>query len=161
MISSSRIKPKTKYLSKLNVTINMKTRNILVVGIILVLVLLYGCDIAPTSAPPPTPGPSTQIFETRICSESTITPSGLRDAEIAFIDVVDAIKSLDEFERWLKLQPCITSVVQGEGVVETQPPMKEFITTFRMLEGPVTKSIDVSILDNNKFVFNEMHDADN
>ena len=137
-------------------TMNMKTRNILVVGIVLALVFLYGC----AKPQPPLVEPNTQIFETRICSGNTITASGLMDAEIAFIDVVDAIKSLDEFERWLKLQPCMTSVVQGEGIIETQPPMKEFITTFRMPEGPVTKSIDVSILENNKFVFNEMHDSE-
>lgn len=135
----------------------MKTRNILVIGIVLAMVFLYGC----TKPQPPLVEPDAQIFETRICSENTITASELGDAEITFIDVVDAIKSLDEFERWLKLQPCITSVVQGEGIIETQPPMKEFITTFKMLEGPVTKSIDVSILDNNKFVFNTMHDAEN
>lgn len=160
-MSSNRIEPKTKYLSKLMFTMDMKTRNILVVGIVLALVFLYGCTSTQPLPQPPLVEPDTQIFETRICSGNTITASELRDAEITFIDVVDAIKSLDEFERWLKLQPCITSVVQEKGIIETQPPMKEFVTTFKISEGQVTfKLIDVSILDNNKFVFNEMHDSE-
>ncbi len=125
----------------------------------LLLLVLVGCasDLQPQ---PPTIQPITQVLETRICGGNVITASELGDAEIIFIDVVDAIRSLDEFERWLRLQPCIVSVVQEGGIVKTAPPMKEFIVKFNTPEGQVTNVIDVVMLDNNRFFFGKMHDGE-
>jgi hypothetical protein len=58
--------------------------------------------------------------------------------------VVETVKSLDEFERWLRSQHCIVSVKVEDYLVKTEPPAKEIVVAFKMKNGiTVIKVIDI------------------
>ena len=73
--------------------------------------------------------------------------------------VLENIRSLEEFERWLRSQRCVTSVETANYLVKTEPPAKEIIIAFKMRDGTtVTKIIDVIMQSNDRFRVGGFHD---
>jgi hypothetical protein len=74
----------------------------------------------------------------------TISTKEMAKLTETLTNVVQATGSLEALERWFRSQPCIESVNTAKYLIETEPPQKEFLVTFRMDDGlTATKIIDI------------------
>ncbi len=74
--------------------------------------------------------------------------------------VMDRMNSLEEFHRWLELQPHILSVTLEDYWIKTNPPQREFVVEFGGdRTSTVTRIIDVYVLGDGQIRFSECRES--
>jgi hypothetical protein len=130
-----------------------------------VVLLLTACSAIETkrSIEQPTPSgpelPSTAGGRSSTMCGDTISAEGLEELTGTLADVLDGIRSPEEFERWLKSQPCVESVRTGNYLVKTEPPRMELSVVFKMDDGStITKVIDIILYRDGTLGLGEVHE---
>lgn len=91
--------------------------------------------------------------------KSSISAKDLETFIKSLDDVLRRIDSLENFEDWLKSQPCVVSVCIAEYLIKTEPPRKEVSITFKMDTGStVMKVIDIILYPDQTFGLAGVHE---
>lgn len=89
----------------------------------------------------------------------TISGEGLAEFTEALVDVIRGIGSPEEFEGWLKSQPCVKAVRTGDYLIKTEPPRMELSVIFNMDDGStITKAIDIILYRDGTLGLGEVHE---
>lgn len=77
--------------------------------------------------------------------------------EKALATMINSARSLDESEAWLKSQQGVKSVQLTDYFLKSNPPQRDIVVEFEMVDGPAVKKI-VNIFDlgNQKFQFHKL-----
>ena len=102
---------------------------------------------------PSVPDPQRTVGErSNIMCGDTISAEELAKLAETLADVVQGTKSLEELERWFRSQPCIESFRTENYLIETEPPQKELLVTFKMDDGSTaTRVIDIILYPDQTF----------
>jgi hypothetical protein len=73
--------------------------------------------------------------------------------------VIESARSLDDIESWLRSQQRVKSVQLADYLLKSNPPQRDFIVEFDVVDGPTVKKI-VNIFDlgNQQFRFHKLRD---
>ena len=92
--------------------------------------------------------------------DSSISADILEKFAQTLSDILRRIDSLENFENWLKSQPCVVSVSTADHLIKTEPPRKEVSVIFKMDDGSTfTKVVDVILYPDQTFGLAGVHES--
>lgn len=93
-----------------------------------------------------------------VMSESTASGGDFGFSSDKISDLLNEMRSIDEFASWLRSQPGVTSVLIADYLIKTEPPQQEVVVRFLAADGTVvTKVIDVVLNPNGTLEFGGLH----
>ena len=69
----------------------------------------------------------------------------------------DYLKNADLIENWLKLKTCLNEVESYDALIQTNPPIKEFIIIYQINGLEVDLTLDYLVHDNGTLEFKKFH----